>query len=67
MTLPLLAVGGVGVVGTSTHFTGTRTKQMLDAFAAGGMDEALTIFRAAASGLLGRFRHAGLHAGEGGP
>ena len=24
MTLPLLAVGGVGVVGTSTHFSGAR-------------------------------------------
>ena len=25
MTLPLLSVGGVGVVGTSTHFSGART------------------------------------------
>ena len=31
MTLPLLAVGGVGVVGTSTHFTGRRTREMIEA------------------------------------
>ncbi len=41
MTLPLLAVGGVGVVGTSTHFTGARTRQMIDAFLAGDLDDAI--------------------------
>lgn len=46
MTLPLLAVGGVGVVGTSTHFTGRRTRQMIDAFVAGRMDEALALHQA---------------------
>jgi len=35
MTLPLMAVGGSGVVGTSTHFTGARTKEMIDAFLSG--------------------------------
>ena len=35
MTLPLLAVGGVGVVGTSTHFTGRRTRAMIEAFVGG--------------------------------
>ncbi len=35
MTLPLMAVGGVGVVGTSTHFTGRGTKAMIEAFLAG--------------------------------
>jgi len=34
-TLPLLAVGGVGVVGTSTHFTGARMKAMIEKFLAG--------------------------------
>ncbi|MDR1851723.1 MAG: 4-hydroxy-tetrahydrodipicolinate synthase [Propionibacteriaceae bacterium] len=29
MILPLMSVGGVGVVGTSTHFSGRRTKQLL--------------------------------------
>lgn len=41
MTLPLLAVGGVGVVGTSTHFTGARTKAMIDAFLAGDVAGAI--------------------------
>lgn len=45
MTLPLLAVGGVGVVGTSTHFTGARTKQLIDAFVAGDTETALRIHR----------------------
>ena len=35
LTLPLLAVGGVGVVGTSTHFTGARAKAMIEKFLAG--------------------------------
>jgi len=34
-TLPLLAVGGVGVVGTSTHFTGARMKAMIEKYLAG--------------------------------
>lgn len=37
MTLPLMAVGGVGLVGTSTHFTGALTKQMIEAFVAGDL------------------------------
>jgi 4-hydroxy-tetrahydrodipicolinate synthase len=45
MTLPLLAVGGVGVVGTSTHFTGARTKQLIDAFVAGDTATALQVHR----------------------
>lgn len=46
MTLPLLSVGGVGVVGTSTHFTGRRTKQMVEAFLAGRVEEALALHQA---------------------
>lgn len=45
MTLPLMAVGGVGLVGTSTHFTGRRAKQMIEAFAAGRTQDALSIHR----------------------
>lgn len=45
MTLPLLSVGGVGVVGTSTHFTGARTKQMIEAYVAGDAAGALAIHR----------------------
>ncbi|TFY99058.1 4-hydroxy-tetrahydrodipicolinate synthase [Ramlibacter humi] len=35
MTLPLLACGAVGVVGTTTHWTAPRFRRMLDAFHAG--------------------------------
>lgn len=41
MTLPMLAIGGVGVVGTSTHFTGARTKAMIEKFLAGDVKGAL--------------------------
>ena len=40
-TLPLLSVGGVGVVGTSTHFTGARTKAMIEKFLAGDLAGAI--------------------------
>jgi 4-hydroxy-tetrahydrodipicolinate synthase len=40
MTLPLLSVGGVGVVGTSTHFSGPATKAMIEAFLRGDVAEA---------------------------
>lgn len=45
MTLPLLAVGGVGVVGTSTHFSGVGTQQLIQAFLDGKNDEALALHR----------------------
>jgi 4-hydroxy-tetrahydrodipicolinate synthase len=45
MVLPLLAVGGVGVVGTSTHFTGRRTKQLIEAFVSGDTDGALATYQ----------------------
>ena len=45
MVLPLLAVGGSGVVGTSTHFTGARTKDLLDAWTAGRLVDALAIYQ----------------------
>ncbi len=40
MTLPLLSVGAVGVVGTSTHFSGPGTKAMIDAYLAGDVQSA---------------------------
>jgi len=40
VTLPLLSVGGVGVVGTATHFTGARMKDLIEAFLAGRVEEA---------------------------
>jgi len=45
MVLPLLAVGGVGVVGTSTHFTGAKTRRLIDAFLAGDLAQALRLYR----------------------
>ncbi len=45
MTPPLLSVGGVGLVGTSTHFTGAATREWLDLWADGATAEALAIYR----------------------
>ncbi len=41
--LPLLAVGGVGVVGTSTHFTGNQVRAIIEAHLAGQPDLAVTL------------------------
>jgi 4-hydroxy-tetrahydrodipicolinate synthase len=43
MTLPLLAVGGVGVVGTSTHFSAIGTRQLIEAYLAGDVTTALRL------------------------
>jgi 4-hydroxy-tetrahydrodipicolinate synthase len=43
MTLPLLAVGAVGVVGTSTHWSGPQFAQMIAAFHGGRVREAQAI------------------------
>ena len=45
LTLPLMAVGGVGVVGTSTHFSGAATKEWMDLVAEGDHEAALDIYR----------------------
>ncbi|MGW0103177.1 dihydrodipicolinate synthase family protein, partial [Nocardia sp. NPDC003354] len=45
LTLPMLSIGAVGVVGTSTHFTGAPTKQMIEAFEAGDNARALALHR----------------------
>lgn len=45
LTLPLMSIGAVGLVGTSTHFTGREAKQMMVAFAEGRTAEALEIHR----------------------
>jgi len=50
--LPLLAVGGAGVVGTSTHFSGLRVRALLEAFFAGDLEQA----RQANAQLLPVFR-----------
>lgn len=42
-TLPLMAVGAVGLVGTSTHWTGPQFQQMFAAFRRGEVDQARRI------------------------
>jgi 4-hydroxy-tetrahydrodipicolinate synthase len=55
MTLPLLSVGGVGVVGTSTHFTGVRTREMIETFLAGDPAKATALNAALLPVYLGVF------------
>lgn len=59
LTLPALAVGCVGVVGTSTHFTGALTAQMIEAYDAGDMTTALTLHRRLLPLFTGIFRTQG--------
>ena len=55
MTLPLLAVGGVGLVGTSTHFTGAASKAMIESYAAGDVAGAIAQYQALLPVYLGVF------------
>ncbi len=59
VTLPLLAIGAVGVVGTSTHVCARRTAEMVDAFAAGDAERALEVHRALLPIYSGIFRTQG--------
>jgi 4-hydroxy-tetrahydrodipicolinate synthase len=43
LTLPLLAVGGHGVVSVASHLAGREIRQMIDAFAAGEVRRALAL------------------------
>ncbi|MFI5888743.1 4-hydroxy-tetrahydrodipicolinate synthase [Actinoplanes sp. NPDC051513] len=58
-TLPLLAVGGVGLVGTSTHFTGPIAKDMIEAYERGDVAAALALHRKALPLFTGIFRSPG--------
>jgi 4-hydroxy-tetrahydrodipicolinate synthase len=58
-TLPLLAVGAVGVVGTSTHFCGPGTKAMIKAYERGDVTEALRLHRKLLPIFTGIFRTQG--------
>ncbi|HEX6683833.1 MAG TPA: 4-hydroxy-tetrahydrodipicolinate synthase [Candidatus Limnocylindrales bacterium] len=58
-TLPLLAIGGVGVVGTSTHLSGASAKQMIEAFDRGDTSGALTLHRQLLPLFTGIFRTQG--------
>ncbi len=59
MTLPLLSVGGVGVVGTSTHLPGVGTKQMIEAYERGDVAAALARHRELLPLYTGIFRTQG--------
>ena len=53
--LPLLSVGGVGVVGTSTHFTASAAREVIDLYLAGRVDEAIMANRHAMPAFQGIF------------
>lgn len=59
MTLPLLAVGGVGVVGTPTHVIGRETRRMIELFEAGDTAGALAAHHRLLPVLTGFFRTQG--------
>lgn len=59
LTLSMLAVGGVGVVGTSTHLTGAGTKRMIEAYERGDTAEALRLHRELLPLFTGIFRTQG--------
>jgi 4-hydroxy-tetrahydrodipicolinate synthase len=56
LTLPLLAVGGVGVVGTSTHLCGPETKEMIEAYERGDVTTAAELHRRLLPLYTGIFR-----------
>jgi 4-hydroxy-tetrahydrodipicolinate synthase len=59
LTLPLLSIGAVGVVGTSTHVSGIGTKAMIEAFERGDIAEALRRHRELLPIYSGIFRTQG--------
>ncbi len=56
VTLPLLSVGGVGVVGVPTHVVGSRTKDMIQAYEKGDVAAALAGHRSMLPVYSGFFR-----------
>ena len=58
-TLPLLSIGGVGLVGTSTHFTGPIAKDMIEAYERGDIAAARSLHRQALPLFTGIFRAPG--------
>jgi 4-hydroxy-tetrahydrodipicolinate synthase len=58
-TLPWLSIGAVGVVGTSTHFTGPMTKDLIMAYENGDVARALELHRRALPLFTGIFRAPG--------
>lgn len=58
-TLPLLSIGAVGVIGTSTHFSGVGTKALIEAYERGDVAEALRWHRQLLPIYTGIFRTQG--------
>jgi 4-hydroxy-tetrahydrodipicolinate synthase len=58
-TLPMLSIGAVGVVGTSTHFGGPQTKEMIQAYERGDVAAALALHRRLLPIFTGVFRTQG--------
>jgi 4-hydroxy-tetrahydrodipicolinate synthase len=58
-TLPLLSIGGVGLIGTSTHFTGPIAKDLIEAYERGDNAAALALHRRAMPLFTGIFRAPG--------
>ncbi|MEV0729044.1 4-hydroxy-tetrahydrodipicolinate synthase [Polymorphospora sp. NPDC050346] len=59
LALPALSIGAVGLVGTSTHFTGALAKRMIEAYDRGDVDEALALHRRLLPLFTGIFRTQG--------
>ncbi|HEX2771733.1 MAG TPA: 4-hydroxy-tetrahydrodipicolinate synthase, partial [Micromonosporaceae bacterium] len=59
ITLPLLSIGAVGLVGTSTHLSGALAKQMIEAYDRGDTAEALALHRRLMPIFTGIFRTQG--------
>jgi 4-hydroxy-tetrahydrodipicolinate synthase len=59
-TLPLLAIGAVGMVGTSTHFTGPGTLDMITAYERGDVATARALHRRLLPLYTGIFRSQGI-------
>jgi len=59
-TLPLLAVGAVGVVGVPTHFFGRPTKELILAYERGDVTEALRLHHQLLPAFCGFFRTQGV-------
>jgi 4-hydroxy-tetrahydrodipicolinate synthase len=60
LLLPLLSVGGVGIVGTSTHFSGALTLELILAYERGDTELALRLHRQLLPIYTGIFRTQGV-------
>ncbi|MEV1286952.1 4-hydroxy-tetrahydrodipicolinate synthase [Micromonospora sp. NPDC049679] len=60
LTLPLLAVGAVGVVGVPTHLFGAPTKDMIEAYGRGDVAGALALHQQLLPAYQGFFRTQGV-------